>query len=165
METPNGSQPIPAGDNLEICQVSAKTPRSVQVRSGQSTAAYWKERLYRNTYKDRKGATVMVPEYYVRLHHDGVTKQVRLANSNRDKAAEEALDYFLRVRKYGWREVTSRQARLPVSPSIDDFCESYRQAAASMERSPRGVSIRLSVTQRRAFLVRLGLFWLGTACG
>ena len=67
------------------------------MRSGQTTVAYWKSRLYRNTYKDRKGATVYVPEFYVRIHYDGLTKQVRLTNSNRDKAAEEALGVFLRV--------------------------------------------------------------------
>ncbi len=140
METLNDSKPDTTGDNREFCQVSAKTAR---VRSGQTTAAYWKGRLYRNSYRGRDGVAVLVPEYYVRIHHDGVTKQVRLTNSNRDKAADEALDLFLRVRDQGWHAVTSRQARQAASPSIDAFCDSYRTAAASMERSPRGVSINL----------------------
>ncbi len=143
METLNEPKSDTTGDNRESCQVSAKTPRQSQVRSGQATAAYWKGRLYRNTYTGRDGATVTVPEYYVRLHHDGVTKQVRLTHSNRDEAADEALGLFMRVRDEGWHAVTSRQARLPASPTIEQFCESYRQAALSMERSPRDVSIRL----------------------
>ena len=143
MKTRNNSKPDTTGHNLEICQVSAKTPRRNQVRSGQTTAAYWKARLYRNTYKDRDGNTVFIPEFYVRIHHDGTTKQVRLTNSNRDDAADEALSVFLSVREQGWNVVTSKQARLPASPTIAEFCESYRLAAASMERSPRDVSIRL----------------------
>ncbi len=143
METPNSSQSQAAGDNGDICQVSAKTPKPMQVRSGQNTTAYWKERLYRNTYKDRNGLTITIPEYYVRLRHDGATKQVRLSSSNKDKAAEEALELFARVRRDGWREVTVRHARLSSGLSVEEFCEHYRRAAASMERSPRQVSIRL----------------------
>ena len=94
--------------NLDTCQVSAKTQKPLRARSGMATVAYWRDRLYNNSYTDRSGRTVRMPEYYVRMRHDGVTKQVRLDHSDKDKAAEQALQKFLRLESEGWQVITSR---------------------------------------------------------
>jgi integrase len=111
------------------------------VRSGEGTLAYWKGRLFRNTYNDRDGQTVEIPEYYVRMRHNGVSRRVRLHNSDKDRAAEEALGLASRLQTEGWSAITSRQARLPASPSIEEFCLLYRAATLSMERQPRKISV------------------------
>lgn len=125
--------------NSDTCQANAKTPR--RVRSGFATTAYWRRRLYRNTYRDRQGRQVEIPEYYVRMRYNGITKQVRLNYSEQDKAAEEALKLFLRVQEEGMAAVTARQGRLPSSPTVEEYCVLYQTATASMERAPRPISV------------------------
>ena len=130
--------------NIKMCQVGDKTakPRKRErVRSGMSTVAYWKGKLFRNSYRDRAGRTVEMPEFYVRLRHDGVTRRVRLSKSDRDQAADEALRFFHRLESEGWSAVNARQARLPASPTILEFCEAYRTATVSMEKAPRKISV------------------------
>ena len=132
--------PTSTEHNRDNCQDNAKT---VRVRSGMGTANYWKSRLYRNTYKDRKGATVDVPEYYVRMRYAGITRQVRLDHSNRDTAADQALELFNRVQVQGWRVVDDRKAHLPASASVAGFLVAYEKATKSMERAPRPITVRL----------------------
>ncbi|HUJ43443.1 MAG TPA: hypothetical protein VLW52_07545, partial [Opitutaceae bacterium] len=143
MNAPQETQSVKAGRNPEMCQDGDKTARRIRVRSGEGTVAYWRNRLFRNTYRNRDGKTVEIPEYYVRMRHNGVSRRVRLHNSDKDKAAEEALGLAERLETEGWSAVTSRQARLPASPSIAEFCGLYRKAALSMERQPRNVTISL----------------------
>ena len=141
METLNGTQPDQTAHIPEMCQVDDKTEKRVRVRSGEGTAAYWRARLFRNSYRDRDGNTVEIPEYYVRMRREGLTKRVRLHTSDKDSAADEALRVSERLSREGWSAITDGQARLPSSPTIDEFCDLYRTATASMERSPRKISI------------------------
>jgi len=131
------------GDNPDMCQVDDKTVKRARIRSGEGTVAYWRGRLFRNSYRDRDGKTIEIPEHYVRLRFGGVTKRVRLHASDKEKAAEEALRLSERLSEEGWSAITEGQARLPSSPTIEEFCEAYRKAAASMERCPRPISINL----------------------
>lgn len=141
MKMDNKPESSATAHNPQLRQDGDKTPPRLRVRSGEGTVAYWKARLFRNSYRDRQGKTVEMPEYYVRLRHDGVTKRVRLHTSDKDKAAEEALRLSERLREEGWNVVSAGQARLPASPTIEQFCEAYRTAAASMETPPRPISI------------------------
>ena len=144
LKTNYASKPAPTSHNLEMCQDDDKTEKPAKrerVRSGMSTVGYWKGKLFRNSYRDRNGRTVEMPEFYVRLRHDGITRRVRLTNSDRDLAADEALQLFHRLGSEGWAAVTARQARLPASPTIDEFCDTYRTATVSMERAPRQISV------------------------
>lgn len=140
----NASNQVASGDNLEKCQVGDKAEiiaKRGRVRSGMSTVGYWKGKLFRNSYRDRAGRTVELPEFYVRFRHEGITRRVRLTNSDRDLAADEALKLFHRIGSEGWAVVTARQARLPASPTIEEFCDSYRTATVSMEKAPRKISV------------------------
>jgi len=75
------------------------------------------------------------------MRHNGTTRRVRLRNSDKDKAAEEAQDLAGRLETEGWSVITARQARLPASPSVQEFCDLYRKAALSMERMPRKITV------------------------
>lgn len=141
METHNRPTPPAAAYNPEKRQVNDKTTKRARVRSGQGTVAYWKAKLFRNTYRDRDGNTVEIPEFYVRIRHDGITRRVRLPASDKDKAAEEALRLSERVSAEGWGVVTSGLARMPLSPSIEDFCAAYGKAVQAMESPPRPITV------------------------
>ena len=143
MKTHDESKPNTTGRNLVKCQDDGKTARRLQVRSGQGTIAYWKKKLFNNSYKDRNGATQPISEHYVRMRHDGITKKVRLHTADKDKAAEEAMLLAARLADEGWAAVAKGQARLPASPTIEKFCEAYEKAAASMENPPRKITIAL----------------------
>lgn len=139
----NVAQPAAPVQNTKFRQVDDKTPKRSRIRSGEGTLAYWKGKLFRNSYRDRDGVTVEIPEYYVRLRRDGVTKRVRLHTSDREKAAEEALGLSERLMREGWSSVDAGRARLPASPTVEEFCTAYKQAAQSMESPPRPISIAL----------------------
>ena len=140
MNLPKETQSIKTGLSLERCQDDDKTG-IVRVRSGMNTIAYWQGRLFRNSYRDRTGRTVTLPEWYCRFRFAGVTKRVRLQSADREKAAEDARELYGRLEKEGWAVVTNRQARLPASPTVKEFCELYVQCTASMERRPRQISV------------------------
>ncbi len=141
METPNKVRQYATGHIPDKRQDNDKTSNRVRVRSGMGTVAYWRAKLFRNSYRDREGKTVEIPEYYVRMRRDGVTKRVRLHTSEKERAAEEALKLAHRLESDGWHAVTSGQARLPASPTIDEFCEAYVKAAEGMQRAPRAISV------------------------
>ncbi|MSU37335.1 MAG: hypothetical protein EXS36_20005 [Pedosphaera sp.] len=146
MGTLNLPQKDATGDNLEERQVNDKTgkaPKARRVRSAEGTLAYWKGKLFRNSYIDRKGRKIEIPEFYVRMRYEGVTKRVKLHSADKEEAAEQALRLSGQLRLNGWSAVLANQARLPSSLTIEDFCEAYEKAAASMERSPRPVTINL----------------------
>ena len=143
MSTSNIPQSDTTGHIPDKRQDNDKTVKRSRVRSGQGTVAYWRSKLFRNTYRDREGKTVEIPEFYARMRHDGVTKRVRLHAAEKEKAAEEALRLSERLSAEGWGVVTSKQARLPVSPSIEEICEAYEKAAQSMETPPRPITVAL----------------------
>ena len=71
MKALSATQPSATEDNPEKCQVGDKTAKR-RFRSAENTTAYWRGRLFRNSFKDRQGRTVTIPEWYCRLRHAGV---------------------------------------------------------------------------------------------
>jgi len=134
---------------LQKGQVNDKTAKRVRSRSGQGTLAYWRERLFRNSYTDRDGQRVEIPEFYVRMRHGGITKRVRLHSAEKDRAAEMALRLAERLSVEGWAAVTAGQARLPASPSIVEFGEAYVKASRSFEHPPRPITVKLYLRHLR----------------
>jgi hypothetical protein len=126
-------------NNRSNCQDGHKPARA---RSGMATLAYWRTKLYRNTYRDRQGVKIIIPEYYVRLRHEGITRQVKLDYTDKEAAAGQALDRYLRLEAEGWGIIDQRMARLPASPTVEEFCALYRSATISMQRQPRGITIQ-----------------------
>src|ERR1017187_458218 len=153
----NNSNQDPSGPYPDSCQDGDKTDARLRVRSGMGTANYWRSRLFRNTYRDRQGNTVEVPEFYVRMHHAGITRRVRLSHSNKDSAADEALGLFHRLQDQGWGVVNDRQARLPSSPTIDEFIGAYIAATTSMDKAPRPITIRLYARALRQLCALVGV--------
>jgi len=157
VKTLNLSQQNTAHHIPEKRQVDDKPKIRGRIRSGEGTVAYWKSRLFRNSYRAKDGRTIELPEYYVRLRRDGLTKRVRLHTSEKDQAAEEALQLSEALRRSGWSAIVAGQARLPSSPSIDAFCEAYKGAAASMERPPRPISVNQYLRHLRQICTLAGV--------
>lgn len=130
-------------DKTESRGETSKPKKRVRVRAGEGTVAYWRDKLFRNTYRDRDGRTVEVPEYYVRMRYKGETRRVRLNSSDKDRAAEHALTLHQNLQAEGWSVVDEGKARLPSSMTPEKFCEVFRTVAESMEKPPRPVSIDL----------------------
>lgn len=144
MQLPQKVQPIKTEniDNGE--QVDDKTQqrgKAIRMRSGENTLAYWRTRLFRNTYRDRDGRTVLIPEWYARFRHGGVTKRVRLKTADREQAAVAALALSQSVAKEGWVAVLDQQARLPASPEIDKLCETYAEIVPALPKPPKPISV------------------------
>ena len=89
---------------------------------------YWKGRLRHRSYKNVTGKTVHVPEWQVKLFHDGKQRWVNLETSNRDAAAKKARDYWLKLRTLGWDAVKPRREKV-VDPSIGQFLAAVRAEA------------------------------------
>jgi integrase len=141
MKALSATQPSATEDNPIKCQVGDKTPKR-RFRSAENTTTYWRDRLFRNSFKDRQGRTVTIPEWYCRLRHAGVTKRVRLPSADKDQAAEQARALAQLVWEKGWPAVADRQARLPSSPTVDDLCAAYSTIVADLERPPRPITVQ-----------------------
>ena len=132
-------------DIREKCQVHDKT-KPPQIRSAENTTAFWRSRLFKNSFRDRNGNKVTIPEWYCRMRHAGVTKRVRLHSADKEQAAEEARTLAQKLREEGWNVALQRQARLPSSPTIKEYCEAYQSIVPELERPPRPISVRNYVT-------------------
>lgn len=143
MKASNGTQPAQTAHTPEKCQDNDKTPQRARVRSGMSSIAYWRARLFRNTYRDRHGQTVEIPEWYARMRHDGKTRRVRLDSSDKDQAAERALRLFHELQDSGWDAVEKRQTRAPQSPTVDEFVQAFLEATEGFEAPPRPITLHL----------------------
>jgi hypothetical protein len=91
------------------------------------------------------------------MRHGGITRRVRLRNSEKDKAALEALHMSELLEKDGWPAITIRQARLPASPTIEEFLEAYTGAVPSMQRVPRPITVRLYARSLRQLCALVGV--------
>jgi integrase len=127
-----------------------------KTRSGQSTVNYWKAKLFTNSFS-KNGITYDIPEYYVRLRYDGITKKVRLHTSDKDEAAQEALMLFERLSKEGWNAVRKGQSRLAGSFTIEEFCESFKNAVRSMDDAPRSISVNQYIRHLRQICSLAGI--------
>ena len=126
-----------------------------KTRSGQATLNYWKTKLFTNSFS-KNGIIYDIPEYYVRLRYDGVTKKVRLRTSDKDQAAQEALNLFERLPKEGWNVVRVRQGRLVGSLTIDEFCEAFRTAVTSMDDAPLAITVNQYIRHLKQICVLAG---------
>lgn len=63
--------------------------------------AYWQSRLFRNSYT-RRGRTVHVRNWSVKIQHAGTRRTLSLAAPDRAAAAAEALVLFRIIRTRGW---------------------------------------------------------------
>jgi integrase len=157
MKMPMATPPRSTDRNLDKRQDDDKTVRRVRSRPAMGTLAYWRGKLFRNSYRDRQGNTVEMPEYYVRMRHDGKTRRVRLKSADKDIAAGEALQLAQRLETDGWHAVTSGQARLPGSPTIEEFCEAYSNATEGMPKPPRPVSVATYVRSIKQLCALVGV--------
>lgn len=155
MKTANKTEIGASEQILDGRQVDDKPKR--RVRSGEGTLAYWKDRLFRNTYTGADGNKVEIPEWYVRLRFDGETRRVRLHTAEKEAAAAEALSLSGRLSKEGWRAVEMGQARLQATESIDSFCETYREVSKGLERPPRDISVDNYVRSLKQFAALAGV--------
>lgn len=157
MDSPTTIKPDTTAGNPAERQVNGKTAIRSRSRSSVGTLAYWRGKLFRNGYTDRHGRKIEIPEYYVRMRHESRTRKVRLRSSDKELAADEALALSLRLAKEGWSAVDAGLARMPSSPSIDDFCEAYKRAAASMENRPRPITVALYLRHLRQIATLAGV--------
>lgn len=144
MATDNNTQSLKTGDIREKRQVDDK-PKGMRnasrKRSGENTIAFWRSRLFRNSYTAKDGSSREIPEWYVRLRFAGATKRVRLKTAEREQAAEQARALNLRLQAEGWPAVLEGQARLPTSPTIDEICTAYSEMVPTLATPPRPISV------------------------
>lgn len=77
-------------------------PNDRQNRLAKTHQDYWKARLRRRTYLDRKGKRVEIPEWQVRMFHLGREAWFNLDTANQVAAAGKARDIYLSLISVGW---------------------------------------------------------------
>src|ERR1041385_1387520 len=75
-------------------------------RTSKNDPAYWRDRLYRNTFTYR-GHRYEVGHWSVKIQHQGTRKTFSLQASNRDEAAAEACKLYKNIVLRGWESVIS----------------------------------------------------------
>ena len=156
MNTVIQPQPGSTAHTQEVCQVDGKLKKR-RFRSAENTTAYWRARLFKNSFRDSKGNTVVIPEWYCRIRHAGVTKKVRLQSADKEQAAEQARTLAQKIWDNGWTEARDRQARLPSSPTVEELCASYSEIVPDLERPPRPISVQNYVRSLRQFCAVAGV--------
>lgn len=154
MRSDDKQQLVKTGNICEKRQANDKPGRlgsALRKRSGENTIAFWRSRLFRNSYTAKDGSLREIPEWYVRLRFAGTTKRVRLKTADREQAAEQARALNLRLQTEGWSAVLEGQARLPPSPAIDEICAAYSEMAPTLPSPPRPISILNYVRCLRQF--------------
>lgn len=105
------------------------TPRAARAaRLPKEHENYWKSRLRRRAYRNAKGALVEVPEWQVKLYHQGRHLWINLETANKEAAAKKARDQWRVLKTIGWDAVKPKRERL-VDPTVGDFLGAVRAEA------------------------------------
>lgn len=90
-------------------------------------AAYWRRRLFKNTFT-RDGQRTTVKNWSVKIQHQGRRRTFSLAASDRNAAAQEAWGILQTILAHGWEAVPHPRARFGV-PANDTTGAMFTQAA------------------------------------
>ena len=96
----------------------AQTKGSKISRQSKTHQDFWKSRLVRRTYADRKGHEVEMPEWHVRIAELGQRSWFNLETANQSAAAMKARDIYLSLVSAGW-EATLAKYKPSAVPKAD----------------------------------------------
>jgi DNA-binding NarL/FixJ family response regulator len=91
------------------------TGTSRQGAASKFAAAYWRARVYRNSYT-RGGTTRRVQHWTVKIQHEGLRRTVSLRSRGRTAAAVEAASLYQAVVAHGWNVALAEGPR-PAHPT------------------------------------------------
>jgi len=105
-----------------------KKGEPVVARLGKAHVDFWKSRLRRRTYRGTDGLLHDVPEWQVKLFRDGKQRWVNLGTANKDDAAKEARDTWVKLQSLGWESVRPAKEKI-ANPNVGQFLEAVRAEA------------------------------------
>lgn len=102
-----------------------------RARLSKSHQDYWLARLKKRTYLNRAGEKVEVPEWQVRLFHQGREGWFNLGTPNQAAAAAKARDIFVFLKANGWNATLAKlkpesDAVPRVNLTVGDYLEAVR---------------------------------------
>src|SRR5439155_658766 len=101
--------------------------RAASRASRRDSAAFWRRRVFRNTYR-RNGRTLRVNRWSVKVQHRGTRRTFSLAAPSRPQAAREAQSLCQTIRTVGWDAATQARQR--------NASTSIRQASGASRAGP-----------------------------
>lgn len=95
-------------------------------RAAKTHQEYWKTRIKRRPFRDGRGATVVPPEYSVRMFHLGREVWFNLDTASQSAAAVKARDIYLSLVGAGWIATLEKCKPSPMARA--DVCVIARTA-------------------------------------
>src|ERR1017187_7874462 len=77
------------------------TSESKEVKASRFTVEYWREKLFRPTYR-RKRKVREVQEWYAQLQYGGRREKVGLGSNNKEEACRRAAHFYKTLVAKGW---------------------------------------------------------------
>lgn len=101
-------------DRTETGQTNSNREKPRFARNHQD---YWKAKLKRRNYRSRDGGLVEIPEWQVRMFHQGKETWFNLGTANRAAAAIKARDIYMSMISVGW---DATFAKYKPDPTVSD---------------------------------------------
>jgi integrase len=89
-------------------QSVALPPSKKRAKLSRTHQDFWVPRLKKRDYTDRKGKTVQIPDWQVRLFHAGREGWFNLGTPNQAAAAAKARDIFVFLKANGWEAALAK---------------------------------------------------------
>lgn len=100
---------------------------------------YWRGRLRKREYEDRKGKAVVIPEWQVRMKHLKREAWFNLGTPNETTASTKAREIYVFLQANGWKATLEKykpKAEKITNPTIAEFIALYRKLVPSLEYPP-----------------------------
>lgn len=122
----------PTVENSQDRTATGQTGQTVTAgRLAKTHRDYWKSRLRRRAYLDRKGRRQEIPEWQVRMFYRGKEAWFNLGMANQVTAADKARDIYLALLAGGWEVAFARFKPDPLATaavcSVGEFLEEIEE--------------------------------------
>src|ERR1051326_2094776 len=106
------------------------TSDSKEIKASRFTVEYWREKLFRPTYKRRRKLHE-VQEWYAQIQYGGRREKVGLGSNNKEEACRRAAQFYKKLLAKGWdaalEECFPDRKSKPKNPlTIGDLIETVR---------------------------------------
>jgi integrase len=133
--------------NPDTTAQNRKSEKEVRKQFSRFSAGYWKERLFRPTYR-RSKKTFRVSEWYVQIQFGGRREKIGLGTNNQELAAGSAANLYGNIRTKGWAEALKK-----FSPDRYDT-KDRTTVGAHVELMGKHLGVRDATSKKYAYCLR-----------
>lgn len=145
----------------KMAQTMAQTGQSIVGRRSKDHQDYWRDRLVVRSYRDRDGDRIEMPEWHIRIAHNGRREWFNLNSANQAVAAVKARDIYRLLAANGWEETLAKYKPDPVATApvctVGEFLADVKARSHLKPMTVRRYAVKLRKLVADVAMVEAGM--------